>query len=602
MKTNIISQTLVRHILRGVLGMGCIAFSVTSMSAQNQMNEMWGKQSVRKIETSSERGKLFEWGNYAMFVHWGLYSHIGNQWNGKTYYGIGEWIMDKNMADIDKDEYKAIARSFNPIHFDATKIVQLAKAAGMKYIIITSKHHDGFAMFHSKYDKFNIVDATPFKREPMKELADACKKEGLGFGFYYSHNQDWTTPGASGAPKVDANGDSKTFDDYFKNKCLPQVEEITKNYGDMVLIWFDTPGDIPQEYAEKLVETVHRNQPEALVSGRVGYDLGDYQTLGDMEIPLENIDGLWESVDVTNDAWGYSWYDENWKTPKQVLTNLVSTIARGGTYMLNIGPDKLGDVPEAVTKTLVSAGKWINQYPQTIYGTGPSPWKHKLPWGDVVSQGNKLYLIVYEWPNTGKLYIPGLHSPIKKAYILSGGKKKKLRYVKEQNWIVLDIPYKQADNLLSVIELNFEEDKINVDPTLSLDPEFGLQNLSVKFATENQCHVYKSGWMEKFGEWKHEYCVSDLDKGGFLTWKINVKEPGAYRVDVLTRGEGRNIWKIETDEQDCVQNQQRSSSKFTQSPVGWLNFETSGQHAITIRLIEGDKVDLAGISLIPVTF
>lgn len=159
-------------------------------------------------------------------------------------------------------------------------------------------------MFHSAYDKFNIVDATPFKRDPMRELANSCRKEGLGFGFYYSHNQDWTTPGGSGGPQTDSNGNPCTFDDYFRNKCLPQVEEITSNYGEMVLIWFDTPGEIPQKYAEKLVEVVHRNQPKALVSGRVGYNLGDYQTLGDMEIPLENIDGLWESVDVTNDSWG----------------------------------------------------------------------------------------------------------------------------------------------------------------------------------------------------------------------------------------------------------------------------------------------------------
>ena len=161
----------------------------------------------------------------------------------------------------------------------------------------------------------------------------------MGFGFYYSHNQDWTYPGGTGGPKIDANGNKKTFDDYFNEKCLPQVEEITRNYGDIELIWFDTPGDMPKKYAEKLVEVVHHNQPNALVSGRVGYDMGDYQTLGDMEIPLENVEGLWESVDVTNDSWGYAWYDQNWKTPKQIVMNLVSTVARGGTYMLNVGPD-----------------------------------------------------------------------------------------------------------------------------------------------------------------------------------------------------------------------------------------------------------------------
>lgn len=363
--------------------MSCTLLILASSSAypQERMDKMWGEQQSKKAALETERGHNFEWGNYAMFIHWGLFSHLGNIWNGKTYYGIGEWMINEGMANANRDEYKATSRSFNPKEFDAMKIAQLAKDAGMKYIIITSKHHDGFAMYHSACDKFNIVDATPFGRDPMKELADACKKLGLGFGFYYSHNQDWTTPGASGAPKVDAAGNPKTFEDYFNTKCLPQVKEITQNYGDIELIWFDTPGGIPQKYAEQLVEVVHQNQPRALVSGRVGYNLGDYQTLGDMEVPLENIDGLWESVDVTNDVWGYAWYDQNWKTPKQLLKYLISTIARGGTYMLNIGPDGLGNIPEFVSQTLRASGKWIAHYPQVIYGAEASPWKHALPWG-----------------------------------------------------------------------------------------------------------------------------------------------------------------------------------------------------------------------------
>ena len=238
------------------------------LMAQQKMDEMWGNSHQVKNQ-EGERGHLFEWGNYAMFIHWGLFSQLGNVWDGRTYYGIGEWMMNEGMANADRDEYKAVAKEFNPTEFDAMKIAQLAKDAGMKYIIITSKHHDGFAMYHSKCDRFNIVEATPFARDPMKELAEACRQLGLGFGFYYSHNQDWTTPGGSGGPKVDAQGNRKTFDDYFYSKCLPQVEEITRNYGDMELIWFDTPGGIPQKYAEELVKVVHRNQPRALVSGRV---------------------------------------------------------------------------------------------------------------------------------------------------------------------------------------------------------------------------------------------------------------------------------------------------------------------------------------------
>lgn len=372
-------------ILKAILG--CIVVSMISispLSSQQRMDKMWGEQQAKATNVTNVRGHLFEWGNYAMFIHWGLFSHLGNKWQGKTYYGIGEWMMDVNMANADKNEYKAVAREFNPSQFDAMKIARLAKDAGMKYIIITSKHHDGFAMFDSQCDEFNIVDATPFGRDPMKELADACKQLGLGFGFYYSHNQDWTTPGASGASRVDAKGNPKTFDDYFHEKCLPQVEEITKNYGDIELIWFDTPGGIPQKYAEKLVEVVHKNQPGALVSGRIGYNLGDYQTLGDMEVPLENIDGLWESVDVTNDAWGYAWYDQNWKTPKQILMYLISTIARGGTYMMNIGPDGLGNVPDYAEQTLLSSGKWIGKYPASDLRCRSVCLETCLTLGDVV--------------------------------------------------------------------------------------------------------------------------------------------------------------------------------------------------------------------------
>lgn len=576
-----------------------VLFSASQIFAQQQMDKMWGEQQVKTASLKNEHGHMFEWGNYAMFIHWGLFSHLGNIWNGKTYYGIGEWMMDVNMANADKNEYKAVARSFNPTNFDAMKIAQLAKDAGMKYIIITSKHHDGFAMYHSLCDKFNIVDATPFGRDPMKELAEACKQLGLGFGFYYSHNQDWTTPGASGASKVDAEGNTKTFDDYFNTKCLPQVEEITKNYGDIELIWFDTPGDIPQKYVQQLVDVVHKNQPGALVSGRVGYNLGDYQTLGDMEVPLENIEGLWESVDVTNDVWGYAWYDQNWKSPKQILKNLISTIARGGTYMLNIGPDGLGDIPEFVSKALHASGKWIARYPQVVYGTEPSPWKHALPWGDVVKQGNKLYLNVYEWPTSGKLYLPGLKTEITSAGILNGKKQQRIKYEKEGSWTVFDIPYRKPDPMITVIELVMKDDVV-VDTTQALDPEIGLKELSVKFATPTDCHVYKSSWMEKFGEWKHVYCVSDLNQGGRITWAIDVKEAGIYHIDLKVRGNKRIIWKIETDEGNMVQNEQSASSIFCERPMGWIRFEKPGKHLITVSMPEGGQADLASISFIPV--
>lgn len=588
----------------------CITLFVTSAllvtgikaMAQQPMDKMWGEQkSQNSIEAREQRGRLFDRGNYAMFVHWGLFSELGNVWDGKTYYGIGEWMMNEGMANADKDEYKAVARRFDPKDFDARKIAALAKDAGMKYVIITAKHHDGFAMFDSEADKFNIVDATPFGRDPMKELAEACREAGLGFGFYYSHNQDWTTPGAAGAPKVDSDGNPRSFSDYFYNKCLPQVEELTRNYGDIELIWFDTPGEMPKDFSEKLVETVHNNQPHALVSGRIGYGLGDYVTLGDMEVPTENIDGRWESVDVTNDTWGFAWYDNNWKTPKTILANLISTVARGGTYMLNIGPDGKGNVPEFASEALLSAGRWLKKYPDAIYGAEPSPWKHALPWGDVTRQGNRLYLAVYDWPEGGKLYLPGLNTKPVSARIL-GEKTQKTRFTTEGKWTVIDVPLRKPDNLISVIELTMPSEEISADPTICADPETGLKNLSVKFASTDGSHAYKSSWMEKFGEWKHVYCIGDLAPDKTATWTFDIKEPATYQVELEVRGSGPNVWRITSDENNLIQNRQGASSSFQNKPIGWIRFDKPGRHTLTVSMPEGGNAEVASISLTPVVF
>jgi alpha-L-fucosidase len=563
-----------------------------------EMDKMWGEQNEKNME-EVKRGRFFEWGNYAMFIHWGLYSQIANKWEGKTYYGISEWIMNKNMADIPVDEYKATARNFYPEKFDAKQFAQLAKDAGMKYIIITSKHHDGFAMYHSQCNKFNIVDATPFKRDPMKELSEACRELGLGFGFYYSHNQDWTYPGGTGGPKVDHEGNPKTFDDYFTEKCLPQVEEITKNYGEIELVWFDTPGRMPKQYAKQLVDVVHRNQPKALVSGRVGFNMGDYSTLGDMEVPIENVEGLWEGVDVTNDSWGYAWYDQNWKTPAQILNSLISTVARGGTYMLNVGPDPSGQVPEAAQLSLRLTGKWIERYPQVIYHAEPSPWKHALPWGDVVVNEGKLLLAVFDWPASGKLYLPGLESEVVSAKLLTAGKPQKLNFSKEEKWTVINVPYSAPEKTVSVIELSVKGD-IKVDNVQSIDPELGLI-LYAKFSIPENGKVRKTSWMEKFGEWKRRYQIDNWDENTSVTWEFEIKTAGRYFVELTASGAGPRVWNVKTDEGCEIQNRQNTSAIYHSQPVGWISFEKPGKHTVTVTIPEGDRTttSLAEIKLTP---
>ena len=538
-----------------------------------------------------------------MFIHWGLYSLLGSAWNGETYYGISEWIMNPSMAHIPVDQYMALAKDFNPTAFDADAIAKLARDAGMKYIIITSKHHEGFAMFHSKANAFNICDATPFGRDPMKELAEACRKYGVGLGFYYSHNYDWTYPGASGGPEVDQDGNKKTFDDYYHEKCLPQIEEITTNYGDLELVWFDMPGGIPEKYARELVEVVHRNQPRALVSSRVGYGLGDYETHGDSEVPLRNIDGIWEAIDMTNRSWGYSWYDTSWKTPKDILTSLLSVIARGGSYMLNVGPDGEGRIPEAAQQSLRSAGEWIARYPQVVYGTDPSPWRHALPWGDVITKGDKVYLAVYEWPADGKLWLHGLKSRIKDIRLQDGARKKKLRFSTEGDWTCLEVPFKAPDDPVSVIDLTVAG-KPEADTAVFVDPKIGL-TLSALMGEAENCTIKKMAWMDsKFGDWRYAYGVEDWTPEARVKWEFVVKDPGYYQVALKYKGKDRKVWRATTDEGHLVQNQQNASGVYTRYPIGWVRFDRPGRHSLQVELLNGskEKTSLIELEIIPVQF
>ncbi len=576
-----------------------IGVSPLSAQEEQEMDEMWGNQENIKTDSNSSKTALFDDGNYSMFIHWGIYSNIANKWKGKTYYGISEWIKNPRRADIPVEEYMAEAKLFDPVNFDAKAIVKLAKDAGMKYIVITSKHHDGFAMYDSKVNDFNIVDASPFGRDPMKELAKACKEEGIGFGFYYSHNQDWTFPGGNGGPKTTAAGKEVDFDYYFKEKCLPQVEEITTQYGDIAMVWFDTPGNMEKKYVEELVDVVYKNQPNAMISGRAGHGLGDYKSLGDMNIPTKNIAGLWETVDVTNDSWGYAWYDQNWKSSKEILMRTLSTVARGGTYMLNVGPKPDGSIPVEAQHALKTSGDWIDRYPQAIYKAGPSPWGRKLPWGDVTVTRNKLNLLIYDWPLDGELFLPGLTNDITVANLLINGQKQEVGTNKVDNWTKIMLPARRPEKLISVVEITIEG-PLKVDQYLSVDPVYETV-LPMDFAKAKNCKIDHIKWMEKFGEWKHITQAQDWTLASEVSFEVEVMKAGNYQVDLNYAGSGRMVWRVATDEKNRVQNEQNSSAIYQFHQMGLLKFEKPGKHTITISFIEGEMetTSLKAVRLTP---
>ena len=305
--------------------------------------------------------KWFREAQYGMMVHWGLYSLLAGEWKGKRMGQkyIGEWIQQ--YFRIPNAEYSKLAAAFNPIFFDAEEWVKIAQDAGMKYIVLTSKHHEGFALFHSKVSEFNIVDATPFKRDVVGELAEACRKHGMKLGLYYSQDLDWHERGGGGylmgKTWTDGAGywtnnwdfpDSgrKEFDEYFEAKSKPQVKEILTQYGDICLIWFDIGNTLTGRQCDELYAMVRELQPGCLINSRIGRGKCDYTSAGDNQIPKDDKSGmLFESPCTLNDTWGYKAFDQNWKSAEKIRANREHLNAIGANYLLNVGPDYLGRIP-----------------------------------------------------------------------------------------------------------------------------------------------------------------------------------------------------------------------------------------------------------------
>ena len=447
---------------------------------------------IQDTETPAQRDARMQWwreARFGMFIHWGLYSIPAGTWNGKRIPGVGEWIM--NTASIPVADYKALAPQFNPTAFNAHDIVALAKSAGMKYIIITAKHHDGFAMFASKANSFNIADATPFHRDPLRELADECRKQGIKLGFYYSQDQDWTAPG--GAAYKTGNHQPPTFHwdkaqdgdfaTYLHTKAIPQLKELLTNYssaagaGDFpVVIWFDTPTkDMTPALAGEIVALLNQH-PNLIWNNRLG---GTYE--GDTETPEQYIPAQgfpghdWEACMTINDTWGYKFYDTNFKSTETLLRNLIDIASKGGNYLLNIGPDSHGTVPAPEAERLRQMGQWLAINGEAIYDTKPTlfgPEAGSISPTEKDQKGQPRFIPAWNWRSTtkpGKIYIelftwptPSFHldhlpRKVTSAYLLADASHTPLKFTQTNQTLNVQLPSKPLDPIATVLVLNTSE-------------------------------------------------------------------------------------------------------------------------------------------------
>lgn len=435
-------------------------------------------------ETKSAHDARMAWwrdAKFGMFVHWGVYSVPAGKYGTNTSYG--EWIM--NSARIPVAEYQAYAKDFDPVKFDPAKFVGAAKSAGMKYIVITAKHHDGFAMFDSKASKWNIVQATPYGKDPLMALAKECRKQGMKLGFYYSQDQDWNNGGSAAHGGHWDKAQDRDLDDYVDKIAVPQVTELLTNYGKdtPAVLWWDTPISLNAQQAGRIEAVVHKLRPDLIQNNRLCHAKdsdgrkifpGDTET-PEQFIPPQGYPGRdWETCMTMNGHWGYNACDQKWKSTEDLIRNICDIASKGGNYLLNVGPTSLGEIPPECIERLAEVGKWMKVNNVAIYGSGPTPFDTTQGAYDPVKKDKKgkpifvpewkwrattkpghVYLVIFAWPENGTYTIPSLKEKISSASLLADPSVKLTVTQDEHGTTIGGLPFKEPDAVASVIDLKY---------------------------------------------------------------------------------------------------------------------------------------------------
>lgn len=555
-------------------GILLLMFACTSKTEQPAKDEATLKQDAK-----------MEWwrdARFGMFIHWGLYAAPAGEWNGKQIPGISEWIMAR--AEIPVKEYEKLAENFNPVKYDAKAWVDLAKNAGMKYIVITSKHHDGFAMYHSKVSPYNIVDATPFDRDPLKELADECKKQGIRLGFYYSQAQDWHEPGGTyfnieeGKPHWDKDLVREPLMNYINGKALPQVKEILENYGGLDILWWDTPRGMTEEAARVLQNEVDK-YPNLLTNNRLYRPWpGDFST-PEQHVPPTGLDYDWEVCMTMNTSWGYKWFDNNWKSAQTLIHMLVDIASKGGNLLLNVGPTAEGLIPDSSVVRLQQIGQWMKMNGESVYGTSASPF-FKLTWGRCTQKqegkNTLLYLHVFNWPKDEILRVPGLKSKISDVYLLSNPQQK-FAWKFEDGDALIHAPSVIFDPINTVVVV-----KVKGTPEITSNmPSLkeGKIILPADFADIHNPGYGTHAVLNGTGE--NAVIKNWVDARVRLEWMFNA-EPGTYKIQGLIHSADSCSINFAAGEQKINALIQPTAGNFETIQLGEIQITETGNQLISV--------------------
>jgi alpha-L-fucosidase len=499
----------------------------------------WWRDSMK---TRDERLAWFREARFGMFIHWGVYSGLGNEFQGRKGGGYAEHIQ--RVLKIPIPVYRReVAGTFNPTNFNADEWVSLAKQAGMGYIVITAKHHDGFAMWPTKVNTYNIMDATPWKHDPMKDLKAACQKQGIRFGFYYSQAFDWgEKDGAGNDWDYDNPGGDKKLGGtewwktrpefmeharkYVDGKAIPQLRELIKMY-DPDILWFDTAGKLPPSENLRIMKAVREASPHVVISGRLVHGWGDYDDTTDRPAEFPPHEGDWEAIPTTDESYGWNKFDTSHKPPSHFIQLLAKAAARGGNMLLNIGPMGDGRIDPKDVAILKGIGDWWRYNGESIHGTVRTPLPVQT-WGESTCKDNTLYLHVFNWPTNGELVVGGLKSKAgPTAFFLSEVLAKSFRMFPVSRLnpsdIRIKLPRVGPDSVDSVVALQCEGE-IRADTTRLLQPIFPVETLR---AFDGDLH----GGL-RFGPGKKtDDVVIDWKKPNqLISWLVRLNAPATYEV------------------------------------------------------------------------